>query len=717
MGRQPMGDGIVARSAVLQRLRAARGGDLVAVRAPAGYGKTTAVALWDDAEERDFAWVRIDGLDDDPAHLLLHIATAVDRVCGLDPAVLRYLSGPGRAPIPQLIPALIEALESCGPMVVVLDDVHELSSRDAVDTLHAFVDAAPANVTVAVIGRWPLEAARRRLQDRVIDIGIDDLRFSAEEAAAVFRAVAGPESGALAPAVLERCEGWPAGVVLAATALRDGATADTFTGRDRLVADYLVEEVLDRVDDDATVFLLESAVLDRFCADDLDEILDRRDAAAQLEMLVRSGNLLLVSLDNERLWYRYHHLFGDLLRDRMRRRDPARFRWIAGRAGEVLDRRGDIDGALAQAVLAGDRERAAALVGREAVRLGFDGRAGVLARRLDLLDAQTIAEYPDAAIAQAWRGVTSGDADLIHRSLLMAHRADRGQPLGDGTPSVEVAVALVGSLVGVGGVEEVIRHADTVRKAGDHLVNPWWGAATVMMGAAQSMVGNVARARELLESALPVIGDLPGFHAAALAHLALIDLGDGDDPGCLARSAAARDIVDRHDLCDVVPMVVVYAVSAVAAARTGETGRAYEAVARTELLLGRLGSLAARTALLGHGLLAWTAVVLNDRDLLARHLAEAAKARRREPQARALWQRVERVRAMVGGEDRRPLTAAELRLLPYLATHMSLQRIADELRVGRETTKSQAGSIYRKLGVSSRADAVGEAKRVGLLED
>ena len=180
MGRQPMGDGIVARSAVLQRLRAARGGDLVAVRAPAGYGKTTAVALWDDAEERDFAWVRIDGLDDDPAHLLLHIATAVDRVCGLDPAVLRYLSGPGRAPIPQLIPALIEALESCGPMVVVLDDVHELSSRDAVDTLHAFVDAAPANVTVAVIGRWPLEAARRRLQDRVIDIGIDDLRQCAD---------------------------------------------------------------------------------------------------------------------------------------------------------------------------------------------------------------------------------------------------------------------------------------------------------------------------------------------------------------------------------------------------------------------------------------------------------------------------------------------------------------------------------------------------------
>ena len=220
---------------------------------------------------------------------------------------------------------------------------------------------------------------------------------------------------------------------------------------------------------------------------------------------------------------------ADLLRARLRDQQPDRHRGLATRAADLLEHEGDIDGALVSALSAGDRARAAELVGREAVRLGFDGRAGVLARRIGLLDEQTFADYPDAAIARAWLGVATGEADLIHRSLMMAHRADRGEPLADGTPSVSVAAALVGSLVGVGGVREVVRHAQVVRDAGDHLVNPWWGAATVMKGAAMSMLGEAAQARVLLEAALPVIEDLPGFRAAALAHLALMDLTAGDD--------------------------------------------------------------------------------------------------------------------------------------------------------------------------------------------
>jgi LuxR family maltose regulon positive regulatory protein len=323
---------------------------------------------------------------------------------------------------------------------------------------------------------------------------------------------------------------------------------------------------------------------------------------------------------------------------------------LATRAADLLERQGDIDGALQQALAAGDRPRAAALVGREAVRLGFDGRAGVLARRVNLLDEQTFAEQPDAAIARAWLGLTTGDADMIQRSLVMASHADAGQPLSDGTPSVKVAAALVGSVVGAGGIAEVVRHADVVRAAGDHLVNPWWGAAMVMKGAAMSMIGEPAQARVLLAAALPVVTDLPGFHAAALAHLALLDLGAADAGDAVERSLAAREIADRADLCDVVPMVVVYAASAVTSARIGDRPAARAAVAATERLLGRLGNL-----------------------------------------------------------------AAEVRLLPHLATHLSLQRIADELMLSRETVKSQATSIYRKLDVSSRTAAVAEAKRVGLL--
>ena len=718
IGRPRMAARVIPRPGVLVPLLAAGAGDLVVISGPAGYGKTTAAALWDDADARPFAWVRVDHLDDDPAHLLLHIATAVQHLGSADRGLLGYLRGPGRPALTHLVPAVVEALEQSGPLVVVLDDAHELSASEAIETLHALIDAAPASTTIALVGRStpPLDVARWRVQRRIVEVGTEALRFSGPEAAAVMESVSGPVDDATVSAVVDICEGCAAGVILAGMVLRNGASIEEVTGRHNLMVDYMVEEVLARLDDATATFLVESSVLDRFTAEQLDVILGRDDSARMLTRLSTSGSLFVVCLDQQGVWYRYHRLFGDVLRSRLRTGTPRRMKELASRAADLLECRGDIDGALLQALTVGDRARAAALVGREAVQLGFDGRAGVLARRLSWLDTQTFAEHADAALARAWLGVTQADADVIHRSLTSAHRADRGQSLADGTPSVAVAAALINSVVGLGGVHDVAHSADVVRAAGDSLANPWWGAATVMKGAAESMLGNVSGARALLESALPVTEHLPGFHAAALAHLALIDLGEGDEDAAVERSAAARTLADKYDLCDVVPMVVVYATSAVMSARIGDLTGAREAITTTDKLLDRLGHLAARTALLGHGLLAWTGAVIRDADLMSRHLDAADRAALREPDAVALIQRVERVRAMAAG-GARPLTAAELRLLPFLATHFSLQRIADELVVGRETAKSQATSIYRKLGVASRAGAVAEARRIGLLAD
>ena len=716
VGRPRIVDVAVPRARLIEQLARADA-RLVTVTAPAGYGKTTAMALWEVADPRPFAWARIDHLDEDPAHLLLHLATAVAAVRPVDSAVLTYLRGPGRDPMTHLLPALCAALEAAGPLVLVVDDAHHLNADDAVAALHAVINAVPASTTVAVVGRHQLrlEIVRRRLAEDVVEIDASVLRFCDEEAATLLVSVSGLDRRAAAvAAVVERCEGWPAGVILAAMAVRDGGSVDSLVGRRGPLADYLVQEVLDLADPATATFLLESSVLERFTAAQLDVVLGRDDCAQILEALADAGNPFLVVLDQHGVWFRYHRLFADVLRQRMRSQAPNRFRALANRAADMMERDGDIDGALQLALAAGDESRAAALVGRDAVCLGFDGRAGVLARRLALLEPRIFTEYPDAALARAWLGVTTGDADAIHRSLMQARRSDRGEPLADGTASVDVAAALVGSLVGVGGIDEVLHCADVVRAAGDSLVNPWWGAATVMKGAAESMRGQTPQARLLLESALPVTDDLPGFQAAALAHLALLDLAAGDDAGAIERSDAARTLVDKYDLCDVVPMVVVYAVSAVMAARTGDVSAAREAVEVTERLLDRLGRLAARTALLGHGLLAWTAAVVGDRDLLATHLNAAERARRREPGALALSARVDRVRAMAAGHAQ-PLTAAELRLLPLLATHLSLQQIADELVIGRETAKSQATSVYRKLGVSARGDAVEEARRIGLL--
>lgn len=719
IGRPRIADRVVDRPEVLARLEASAGGDVVVVSGPAGYGKTTAAALWDAADERPFAWARLDHLDDDPAHLLLHIATAVVHLTDDDSELLRYLRGPGRDPLTHLVPAVVQELEARGPLVILLDDVHKLSAPAAAAALQLLIAEAPATTVTALLGRHmlPLGLARRRLQEHaVVAIDQEVLRFSAKEADEVLTSIRGRCDHATVTSVVELCEGWPAGVILTAMALRDGTALEALAERDNLVVDYVVEEVLDRLDAETATFLVESAVLGRFTAEQLDTVLGRDDAGPMLAVVAASGNPFLIALDHHRVWYRYHHLFGDVLRGRLRDTDPARFRELARRAADLLERDGDIDGALLQALDAGDRGRAAALVCREAVRLGFDGRAGVLARRLAMLDARTFAEYPDAAVARAWLGVTTADAELIQRSLMLAVRADRGHRLSDGTPSVKVAVALISSLLGAGGVSDVVSQADVVRAAGDHLVNPWWGAATVMKGTAEAMRGYPTRARALLDAALPVIDDLPGFHAAALAHLALLDLADGDDEAAVERSEAAQTLVDKYDLCDVVPMIVVYATSAVMAARVADLAGVRQAVVVTETLLAQLGHLSARTALLGHGLLAWTAAVIQDPALLARHLAAAERTCHREPEAVALVQRVDRVKAMaVGGA--RPLTAAELRLLPHLASHLSLQRIAEELVIGRETAKSQATAIYRKLGVSSRGEAVTEAKRIGLIPE
>lgn len=718
MGRPRIADRVVPRREALNLLLAAGCGDLVVMSAPVGYGKTTAAVLWDAEDERHFAWVRIDHLDNDPVHLLLHIATSVVQLRDADNDLLRYLGSPGRDPLMHLVPALVQLLGGCGRLVLLLDDVHKISAPEAIGALRALLGAAPPTTTLALLGRFllPLDLARRRLSGGVIELGLDSLRFSAEETAAAVDLVAGPTDDVTRSAVANLCEGWAAGVVLTAMALRDGAALGSLTERNSLVIEYVVEEVIDHLDPDIATFLIESAVLDRFTADQLDAVLQRQDSGPMMQRLSASGNPFLVSLDHQGMWYRYHHLFGDVLRERLRATEPLRFRGLACRAADLLERDGDIEGALRHAIDAGDRARAAALVNRDAVRLGFDGRAGVLARRLGMLDARTFAEHPDGAVARAWYGVTIADGELIQRSLMLAVRSDRGLPLSDGTPSVKVAVALISSLVGVGGVTDVVRHADVVRTAGDHLVNPWWGAATVMKGAAEAMRGQATRARSLLESALPTIENLPGFHAAALAHLALLDLAAGDDEGAVHSCDAARTIVDKYDLCDVVPMIVVYATASVMSARTGDVPAARDALHVTESLLERLGHMSARTALLGHGLLAWTAAVIEDPGVLGKHLCAAERACQREPDASALIQRVDRVKAMaVGGA--RPLTAAELRLLPHLATYHSLQQISEDLVIGRETAKSQAASIYRKLGVSSRAEAVAEATRVGLIAE
>ncbi|MEZ5141831.1 MAG: LuxR C-terminal-related transcriptional regulator [Acidimicrobiales bacterium] len=716
--------GVVARDRLVGRLRRSASGSLVVVAAPAGYGKTTTVALWAQADERPFAWSRARPTRrrPRPPPAAPGVRRRLGRRPGPRPSPPPGL--PGRSVADELLPAVVARLAVAPRVVLVFDDVQALGSEAARSCLTTLVDELGPHLLPVLIGRSiaAVPLARRRLDGTVVEIGPGELALSVDEAQRALAHQGVALDRTTTEGLVARVEGWAAGLHLAALAAREprSPTAPVLTGRHRLVADYLVEEVLRGLDPAVTAFLEDSAVVERMDADLLDDLLERDDSATRLQALEDSGNLFLVPLDDERRWYRYHHLFAELLRDRLRRRDPGRARYLHRQAADRFEAVGDLDTAIAHAVDAGDEERAAALVMREAVALAFDGRSGVLARRLALLGDGAADRWVDAAVATAWYGLSVPDPALIHRSAQQAAGLDDGRRLGDGTPSAGVAIALQRSLLAVGGIPGILRDTATVIDSGGWTTNPWWGMATAIRATALANIGELTEARRLLADALPAVGSLPGMEAGSHAWMALLDLSTGDVESARQHVEASRRIADRHDLEGLVATMVTYSVDALVAARAGDLTRAERAVAVTEVLLERLGDISPRTALLNHAVIAQACLALGDGHGARRHVRDAQRAADREPTATWLIAQLHDVEAQVDAVAAStslvtPLTEAELRVLPHLATHLSLQEIAGELHVSRNTAKTHSVAIYRKLGVSSRSDAVAEARRLGLL--
>ncbi len=723
-----LGPAVVPRSGLVKDLLDTEPGEVVVITAPAGYGKTTTMALWDDADSRPFAWVNLDHLDRDPAHLVRHVAAAVRRVGDVDVELLRYLEGPGRSS-DLLVPGLLELLEQVHrPWVLVVDDCQILDRLPSADVLAEVVAGRPADVVVALVGRTApaVGLARVRMTGRLLERGPAQLALSADEAREVFAELdVAIDEDRLAD-VVERSEGWVGGVHLAALALREPSSrpdAPVLTGRHRLVADYLVEQVLATLDPDTTAFLEESSVLDRMNADVLDEVLGRHDSGTVLRRIEASGNLFLVPLDEERRWYRFHHLLGDLLRARLDDRAPGRARSLHARAAGVAERVGDLDTAVRHAVASGDGRRAAAMVQRDAVELAWGGRGDVLRRRLDWLDEPARTRTADGALAEAWSALAWGDGAAARAALVAAAAADDGTPPGDGTASVPVAIALVQALLGDDGLDGIVRNTEIVRASAGPLQGPWWGLATGVQGTAMSHMGRWPEARRLLREAAVALGNLPGAQAVCHAHLALVDLEAGDRAAALGHSDDARRIADRHDLRDLVPVLILYAVDALVAARAGLAERAWEDIRVARRSLARLGEVSPRTGISAHILLARAHLVLQDGSGARAEARSAARLYRDAPVSEELGRQLaelERVLATGPSGSKlavTPLTEAELRVLPHLTTHLSLRQIATVLHLSRNTVKTHCVAIYRKLGVSSRDDAVAESRRLGLLDD
>ena len=363
--------GTVPRSTLLEHVEA-RARDVVIVTAPAGYGKSTFLAEMAANDPRPAAWVSLTPGENDPASFLAYIALALDDIEPVDPGcVMTLWRVPPTigSPTLQRFGAMLAARRQ--PFVLVLDDVHELVSREVVDVLPMLLAELPAGSMVMLGARTalPLPLGRLRVRRRLVELGAADLAFDESEATMLLRQLDVDADPHEIARLVERTEGWPVALYLAALAhgTRRGATlsdvVDDFAGDHRYLVDYLGEELLSRVDADVASFLMDASCFDRVSGSLCDDVLARRGSAQLLEELQRQ-NLLVIPLDDHREWYRFHHLLADFLQTELERRDPARSAAIHLRASEWCDAHGDGDGAVVHAVRGGDLDLAESMVVR-----------------------------------------------------------------------------------------------------------------------------------------------------------------------------------------------------------------------------------------------------------------------------------------------------------------------------------------------------------------
>ncbi|MGO8893495.1 MAG: LuxR C-terminal-related transcriptional regulator [Streptosporangiaceae bacterium] len=425
---------------------------LILVCAPAGSGKTTLLADWAPSGSRPVAWLSLDAADNDPVRLWRHVVAALDRARpGIGERVGPLLGPPAPPSFEGLVTALINELAAQrgdGEVLLVLDDYHLIDAQPVHVSLGFLLEHLPPGLHLVLASRSdpPLPLARLRAGGQLAELRAADLRFTAAEAAALLRESAGADLPAAAVAALAaRTEGWVAGLQLAALSLRGRADpagfVAAFSGSHRYVLDYLAEEVLDRQQEELRTFLLETSLLERLSGGLCDAVTGRTDSQAMLEQVERA-NLFLVPLDEVRGWWRYHHLFADLLRARLQQQRPGRVAGLHRAAAAWCEEHGLADDAVRHALAAGDAAWAARLIERHFDETFWPGERAMVQRWLAALPADLAGSRPRLCLVRALLAVAGGDAEGAGLLLDAAERASADAEDEPFEPSVGKAASL-----------------------------------------------------------------------------------------------------------------------------------------------------------------------------------------------------------------------------------------------------------------------------------
>jgi LuxR family transcriptional regulator, maltose regulon positive regulatory protein len=715
--------GIVARADLVGRLAAAQA-PIVTVTAPPGYGKTTLMAQWAERIGSRVAWLSCDDADNDPVVLLSALAVALDRIGPVDPEIFPALASSGAGV--TMVPRFVSAVASVRPPVtVLLDQADSVTNRQCMNAIAEFVLRLPPGWRFALASRTavPLPTARLRAQGGLLEVTAADLAMGPGEAGLLLKGAGAEVDETALGDLLQRTEGWPTGLYIAALAMRSGtqrsAAGFTFTGDDIFMGDYLRSELLDRISAAELSFLTRTSVLDRMCGPLCDAILGEQGSAAVLEQM-EARNLLVVPLDRHREWYRYHHLFRELLRAELRRRGPDRAQDLHFRAAVWFEANAMPETAIDHAQAAGDYDRVARLILQLQQPVWASGRAETVRRWTEWIREVTAAEYYGAIAAHgALIFALLGQPGEAERWVAAAERASPAGVLPDGS-TMEGTLAYLRACLGRDGTAGMRRDARTALD-GLSPASPYRATMLYTEGLSYLLEGEPARAEPGLARALDVAAHSgsPPLTALILAQQcsAAAQQRSWSEVTSLAQRAAA--IVQAGHFDDYWSSALVYAWAARDALhqRNNSRGRFYLGRAsRLRPLLTYMLPVVSVQALLE---MAHAYITLADRAGAAAVLTQARSILQQRPdlgnlpaQAGHLEAKLATIEARAAGPS--ALTAAELRLLPLLSTHLPVPEIAAELFLSPHTIKSEIKSIYRKLGATTRTQAVARSRELGL---
>jgi LuxR family maltose regulon positive regulatory protein len=625
---------------------------LTIVCAPAGFGKTTLLSEWRMihlGSEYPLAWISLEEADNDPSRFLSYLLAALQAIAAdTGEAILNSLRSPQPPPIESVLTALVNEIAAIPKdFALILDDYHVIANEAVHDAISFLIDHLPPQMHLMIATRTdpPLPLARLRARGQMTELRASELRFTPGEAGVFLRDVMALDLSPEDVEALERrTEGWIAGLQLAALSMRGredvSGFVEAFTGSNRYVLDYLVEEVLNRRPEAVTSFLLKTSILDRLNGE-LCAAVTQEDGGQEMLEAIENENLFVIPLDEERRWYRYHHLFAEVLRHHLHRGQPDVVAELHRRAAEWCEQNGLVDEAIKHALAAGDTERAARLVEEAASEMLGRGEVSLLVGWVEALPDELVRSEASLCIPYAWAllitghledaeertrdaeraantGALSGEATALRANLIRAR--------GDVPGSIELSrealellpednFALRGVIsLNLGGAywmtgdlkaaKEALAEASAAsRRAGNTYVAM---VAMRMLAEIEKMGGHLRRATDLYREALRSAEAQPS-PAAGLAHLGIGELlyEWNDLDGAMRhlrrsidlgkRSGSFDILLPSHGLLALARQAMGEAESALAVIREGE--RAARSTDLPSQILGQLATFGARVRL------------------------------------------------------------------------------------------------------------------------